>query len=260
MQAKELDTVVAVRALTVEQTQQKTPVRLHGVVTFYDEALFSRFVQDETAGIYLQFPTNFIPPTLVPGQVVEVTGVGAPGEYAPVVMVEKIEVTGKQALPLAKPVTYEQLASGVEDSQFVEVIGIVRSVRPMEKTPYYQIEITMGGGRLLVRAKTLPVAQPEELLDSTIRVRGVCSTQFNHQRQLFAIRLMVPRADDLKIEIPAAKNPFAATAQPIGSLLQFTPQESYGHRVKLVGTVIYFEPGETLFLQDGNHGVVIGPL
>jgi hypothetical protein len=140
-QEQALDTVIAVRKLTGVQTQQKTPVRLHGVVTFYDETLFSRFLQDETAGIYLQFPTNIIPPALMPGQVVEVTGVGAPGEYAPMVMVEKIEVTGKQALPLAKPVTYEQLASGVEDSQFVEVIGIVRSVRRKNALPNFLAQV-----------------------------------------------------------------------------------------------------------------------
>ena len=54
---------------------------------------------------------------------------------------------------------------------------------------------------------------------------------------------MVPRPDDLKIEIPPREDPFAIDARPIGSLLQFAPQATYGHRVKVVGTVIYFEPG-----------------
>lgn len=232
-------------------------MRLRGVVTFYDESLFSRFIQDETAGIYLQFPANIGPPQLVPGQVVEVTGTGSPGEYAPVVVVDKLTVVGEMPLPEAKPVTYEQLASGTEDSQFVEISGIVRSVRPIENSEYHQVEITTGGGRLLIFAKDLPVQNPEELLDSTVRVRGVCSTQFNHQRQLFAIRLMVPRPDDLKIEIPATKDPFAVATRPIGSLLQFAPQSTYGHRVKVAGTVIYFEPGSELFLQDGGHGVEV---
>jgi signal transduction histidine kinase len=189
--------------------------------------------------------------------VVEVTGTGSPGEYAPVVVVDKLSVVGEMPLPKAKPVTYEQLASGIEDSQFVEISGIVRSVRPLENSLYHQIEITTGGGRLLIFAKTLPVQRAEELLDSTVRVRGVCSTQFNHQRQLFAIRLMVPRPDDLTIEIPATKDPFAIAARPIDSLLQFAPQATYGHRVKVSGTVIYFEPGSAMFLQDGGHGVEI---
>src|SRR3954447_21385426 len=178
--AEELHTVAAIRGLTVEQTRQKIPIPLHGVVTFFDENLYSRFTQDETVGIYLQFPLNVAPPMLVPGEYVEVTGIASPGEYAPVVLVDTVRVTGKSPLPVAKPVTYEQLASGKEDSQFVETAGIVRSVRKLEASPYHQIEIIAGGGRLLIFAKELPVEHPEELLDSTVRVRGVCSTQFNH--------------------------------------------------------------------------------
>ena len=47
-----------VRRLTPEQAEQHLEVRLKAVVTFYDEALYSRFVQDETAGIYLNELTN----------------------------------------------------------------------------------------------------------------------------------------------------------------------------------------------------------
>lgn len=255
--AEELRTVAAVRSLTEEQAGQKIPVNLRGVVTFFDENLFSRFIQDETAGIYLQFPTNVGPPLLVPGMLVEVNGYGSPGEYAPVVMVDQIRETGTLPLPLAKPVTYEELASGTEDSQFVSISGIVHAVQKIEKSEYYRIEIATGGGRLLVYSKQLPVAKAEELLDSTVRVRGVCSAKFNHQRQLFAIRLMVPRTDDLKIQTPAMRDPFATPARSVSSLLQFTPQETFGHRVKVAGTVIYFEPGSAVFLQDGDHGVEV---
>jgi signal transduction histidine kinase len=253
----ELRTVAAIRRLTVEQTQQKIPVHLRGVVTFSNERLYSRFVQDDTAGIYLQFPANIGPPPLVPGQLVEVTGTCSPGEYAPVVVVNRVQAVGQAPLPASKVVTYEQLASGVEDSQFIEITGIVRSARLLEDSQYNLIEIATGGGRLPVYAKELPVKRIEELLDCAVRVRGVCSTKFNHKRQLFAIRLMVPRPEDLEIKVPAPKDPFAIAARPIGSLLQFAPQETYGHRVKVVGTVIYYAPGEAIFLQDGEQGVEV---
>lgn len=255
--AEELRTAAAVRALTMTESREAMPVRLHGVVTFFDDNLYSHFIQDETAGIYFRFPLNVAPPALTPGQVVEIQGVSSPGEYAPVVMVDHIEVVGQAPLPPAKPVTYENLATGAEDSQFVEVKGVVRSVEPFEKTAYHRIQIATGGGRLQIFARDLPVKHPAELLDSTVRVRGVCSTQFNHQRQLFAIRLMVPRPDDLQIEIPAAKDPFDVVARPISSLLQFTPQQTYGHRVKVQGTVIYFEPGDSLFIHNGHQGVEV---
>src|SRR5690242_3416717 len=67
--ADELRTAAAVRGLTVEQAQQRAPVRLRGVVTFFDETLYSRFIQDDTAGIYLRESTNT--PPLSPGQLVE---------------------------------------------------------------------------------------------------------------------------------------------------------------------------------------------
>ncbi len=255
--AQELRTVEAIRELTVAQTKQKIPVHLRGVVTFYDERLYSRFIQDSTAGIYLQFPANVGPPALVPGQLVEVTGTCSPGEYAPVVVVDHVEPAGNAPLPPPKLVTYEQLASGVEDSQFIEITGIVRSAQAIEDSQYHLLEIATGGGRLLVYARDLPVKKADELLDSTVRVRGVCSTKFNHQRQLFSIRVMVPKPEDLEISSPAPTDPYAIAARPIGSLLQFAPQETYGHRVKVAGTVIYCAPDGTIFLQDGDQGVEV---
>ena len=125
---QDLRTVAAVRELNVEQTQRKIPVHLHGVITFFDERLFSRFLQDETAGIYLQFPGNMPVPALQAGQLVEVTGASSPGEYAPVVMVDSVRALGTAPLPAPSAVTYEQLASGVyADSQLIEITGIVRS-------------------------------------------------------------------------------------------------------------------------------------
>ncbi|HEV2694009.1 MAG TPA: ATP-binding protein, partial [Verrucomicrobiae bacterium] len=160
-------------------------------------------------------------------------------------------------LPVPIPVTYEQLASGKEDSQLVEISGVVRSIQLHEPSQHYLIEIATGGGRLSVYVKQLPGKSAEELLDSTVRVRGVCSTEFNHQRQLFAIRLMVPRPEDLVVELPAPQDPFAVASRPIGSLLQFAPQEAYGHRVKVAGTVIYFDPGREMYLQEGEQGVQV---
>ena len=232
-------------------------MHLRGVITFFDDYFYSRFLQDETAGIYFNLPATTVPPPLAAGQLVEITGTANPGEYAPVVAADTIKVVGEKPLPAAKPVTYDQLANGGEDSQFVEIAGVVRSVRPIENSEYEQIEITTGGGRLLIFIKQADVPHVEELLDSTLRVRGVCSTQFNHQRQLFAIRLMVPRPEDLVIETPAARDPFGVEARPLDSLLQFSPEQTYGHRVKVVGTVIHFEPGVVIFIQNGDHGLEV---
>jgi PAS domain S-box-containing protein len=262
---EELRTAQQIRRLTAEQATHHYPVHIQGVLTFFDQSQFLRFIQDNTAGIYfyLDDPSNNL--ALASGQLVEIEGETNPGEYAPVVTPQRIKILGEGTFPAPKPVSFEQLASGQEDSQFVEIHGVVRSVRPDESTKYYSIEIATGGGRLTALATKVPLARGEELVDSTVRIRGVGVTRFNQQRQLFDIRLLVPRPEDLVIETPAPGDPFAIAAQPLEKLLQFTPQGAYGHRVKVAGTVIYRQDDDVLYIQDEKEGLYVttsqlGPL
>jgi PAS domain S-box-containing protein len=251
---KELRTAEEIRRLTEQQAEARIPVRLRGVVTFFDENLFSRFVQDETAGIYLGTNT----PPLKPGQLVEVEGTTAAGEYAPILETERVKVVGEAPLPAAKPATFEDLASGSDDSQYVEIAGIVRAVRLDKASLYYAITLASGGGRLTVYVRQLPgpdTGDVSRLVDSIVRVRGVCSTQFNRQRQLFAIRLMVPRPEDLVIEKLSMAYPFDIPRHSIASLLQFTPRGTYGRRVKVAGQVVYQRPGKLLYIQNDQYGL-----
>jgi PAS domain S-box-containing protein len=252
----ELQTAQQARQLTPEQAARHYPVRLRGVLTFFDESQFYRFFQDDTAGIYL-FPsdalTNAAPTT---GALVEIEGQTSPGEYAPTITPQRVKLLGAGTFPPAKPVSYEALASGEEDSQFVEIHGIVRAVSLDAQTKYYSVEIATGGGRLTALATQLPVRREEDLEDSTVKIRGVCVSRFNLQRQLFDLRLLVPRPADLVIETPAPRHPFDAPTRPIEKLLQFTPSGPYGHRVKVSGTVIY-RRDEALYIEDKTEGLYV---
>lgn len=252
---KVLQTASEIRSLTPEQAAKGLPVRLRGVATFWDQGLYSRFVQDATAGIYIQEMTNM--PSVVRGQMVEVEGITSPGGYAPVIVPTRIIVTGDGQLPAAKAVTAVELVGGTEDSQFIEITGIVRSVRYEEESECHLIDIVVGGERFTAYAKELPVGQPGTLVDSIVKVRGVCSTQFNRLRQSLGFRLLVPRPGDLIVEKTAPANPFETPSQPISSLLRFTPTASYGHRVKIVGTVTCQEVGQAVFVQDETEGLLV---
>ncbi|MDB6023448.1 MAG: sensor signal transduction histidine kinase [Pedosphaera sp.] len=251
---EELHTAEQVRRLTAEQAAQHYPVRLRGVVMAYDQSLYYRFIQDETAGIYLGDPGNMEP--LIPGQLVEIEGTTNPGEYAPIIMPQKVKVLGPGTWPQAKPKSFEQLASGEEDSQFVEIHGIVRATS-VDATQHLMIDIATGGGRLTAYSQNLPDETLKDLVDSSIRVRGVCVTLFNQQRQLFQLRLMVPRAEDLVVEKSAPKDPFLGRTQSIATLLQFTPEVAYGHRVKVAGTVVYRQALNALYIEDEKQGLYI---
>jgi hypothetical protein len=254
---RELRTAEEVRQLSEEEAERHYPVRLKGVLTFFDQRAPGkefRFLQDETAGIYFYPPADVAEVTA--GQRAEIEGHTGRGEFAPVVFVDRMRVLGPGNYPSAKPVSFEQLSSGHEDSQFVEVRGVVRSVRLEEQRLYFVIEVATGEGRVIVYASELPVTRSEDLIDATLRVRGVCFTQFNRQRQLFNFGLLVPRLEDLVVEKAATADPFATPAQPIKSLLQYGAQGSYGHRLKVVGTVT-LRYGDRLYIQDEQEGLCV---
>ena len=250
---KVLQTANEIRVLTPEQAAQGLPVLLRGVATFWDPGLYSRFVQDATAGIYIQEMTNM--PSVVSGQMVEVEGVTGAGEYVSVIVPKSVKVVGEGKMPAKAPVSLEQLVSGQEDSQWVEFSGVVRAVRFEKESGYFQIDFVKGGERFTAYSKKLPTAEAQELVDSTVKVRGVCSTMFNHQRQIFGIRLLVPNVEGLVIEKPARPRPFEMAAYKINSLLQYTPGGTFDDRVKVKGTVVYRQPGSALFIQDESSGL-----
>ncbi len=253
---RELCTAQEVRQLSAQEAERHYPVRLQGVLTFFDQRTPGkefRFLQDETAGIYFYPPADI---TAAPGQRAEIEGHTGQGEFAPVVLVDRLRLLGPGNFPPAKPVSFEQLSSGHEDSQFVEVRGVVRAVRLEEQRLYFVIEVATGEGRVTVYASELPVTRSEDLIDATVRVQGVCFTQFNRQHQLFNFGLLVPRLEALIVEKAAPADPFAIPPQPIKSLLQYGAQGSFGHRLKVVGTVT-LRYGDRLFIQDQQEGLCI---
>jgi PAS domain S-box-containing protein len=249
--------VAEIRRLTPEASAKQLPVRLTGVITyFFDER--ACFVQDQTAGIFVG--NGSAGPHLSPGDFVTVEGTTDSGEYAPIVQPSKLEVLGHTNMPPARKVTYEDLVTGREDSQWVEIAGLVREVYAEWSEPGrgVNLEIAVGSDRFTAFVPGLTESDLADLVDSEVRVRGVCSTRFNRQRQLFNIRFLLPSVEDIVVEKPAAADVLAQPAQMIGNLMRFTVQPSvHGRRVKVVGTVIMYQPGSALFLQDKENGLYV---
>ncbi|MEI8079540.1 MAG: PAS domain S-box protein, partial [bacterium] len=159
-------------------------------------------------------------------------------------------------LPAPRRVSFEDLMTGREDSQWVEVEGLVRSAQ-RDAANQQILEIATGGGTLIAFVTGSTESNLAQWVDSQVRVRGVCGTWFNKRRQLFGVRLMVASPEDIVVAEPAATNALAQPAQPIGSLLRFAPHASSGHRVKVTATVVMQHPGRALFVQDDQQGLYV---
>src|SRR5208282_1257584 len=64
-------------------------------------------------------------------------------------------------------------------------------------------------------------------------------------------------AEDLVINNSPSATSNDIPARAISSLLQFSPQGTYGHRVKVTGTVIYRQNEDTLYIEDGVSGLFV---
>jgi len=256
----EWHTAEEIRQMSPEEAEHHYPVLLRGVITFFDQKISTkayRFIEDDTAGIYFYMDPKIADQSFQPGQFVEIAGETGQGEFAPVIVAHHIRViVGERKFPAAKAVSFEALASGQEDSQFVEIHGIIHSVRLDAQTSYYILDMATGGGRVTVYTSHLPASPSADLVDSEVRVRGICITHFNLQRQLFDIGLMVPELKDITVEQTASSDPFSVAAQPIKNILQFKWGNTYGHRVKVVGTVTLCY-GDKMYIQDETEGMCV---
>jgi signal transduction histidine kinase/CheY-like chemotaxis protein len=222
------------------------------------------FLQDSTAGIFIWASATLV--NVRAGDLVEVDGRTAAGDFAPVVHLLQIRVLGQTRLPGAQRYHSDDLLTGKQDSQWVEVGGVVRSVGiesrlppdMREVPPSLVLGIAAGSHKFKARiAKFQPGINYNYLIDAAVAVRGACATLFNDRRQLIGIQVFVPSIDQVHIEEAAPADPYALPASPTDSLMRFTPERTTGHRLRVQGVVTLNKPGRLLFLQDSSGGVMV---
>ncbi|MBI4664252.1 MAG: PAS domain S-box protein [Verrucomicrobia bacterium] len=245
-QLPRLTTAKQVLDLPAAEARRGYPVRLRATVTYVNEGWNTLFIQDATAGVFVSPPYEA---ALRVGHRVEVEGITAPGEFAPSVIQPRLRILGEDPLPPPRRVSFDEIAFGREDSQWVEIEGLVRSA----DLEYDQLslEIALGGGRLRAWVKESGGVDPASLVEAQVRMRGVCGTVFNPKRQLLGPQLFVSRLSDITVAVPQPSDPYAAPVRTIESLLQYSQRET-GQRVKVAGVVTHFLAGESIFIRDAT--------
>lgn len=247
-------TADAIRHLAAEEAAKAHPVRLRAVVTYYNPGRELLFAQDETAGIFVQLDQPV--PGLATGHLVEVEGVTGPGDFVPVVAEARIRIVEQASLPRPHALSIEVALTGVYDSQWVEMAGVVQSI--INKGPAgFALQVASGPHRFRVDfAHIDSTLRPLHLVDAAVRIRGVCATVFNPQRQLVGIRLFVPHSDFITVQAGGGADPFDAPPVPIGSLARFSSERSGGRR-RVQGVITLHQWEKGFFLQDSTGGIYV---
>ncbi len=244
-----------IHSMPREEAALARPVKVRGVVTFaYPESVGEFVLGDESGGLYVATGgpdwTGSLPKI---GSLVEVTGVTAAGGYAPVVSARSVEILGEAPLPVARPVTANQLLTGRFDSRRVEIRGVVRQVIHRDRIESFAMELAGEMGVVTVFALESGGVTPADLVDAEVTARGVCFPFFNERAQVSGVRLEMTNAREIEIMRPPPEDPFATPLVRMDRLQPFSPDGINFHRQRIRGTVTFVDPGNYLYLQDGNH-------
>jgi diguanylate cyclase (GGDEF)-like protein len=243
--------------ISLEEAARGYPVRIRGVVTFYDAAVDPRhaalFVHDSTGSIFIGLPSHPVL-ALNPGTRVEVNGISGTGDYAPVILHGRVRAIGESHLPKDAPrPTMAELLAGSQDGQWVEIEGIVRSVRLLPLNVI--LEIATVGGSITATAPREAVMTYDSLIDTKVRIRGNAVPVFNGNRQMVGAHILFPSIHEAKVVQSAPSDPYTLPAIGVDRLLWFSPGVVLRHRVHIRGAVTLHWPGRVLCIQETSHGL-----
>ena len=257
-----------VHNLTYSEALRNYPVHLQKVqVLYYNPALGNLFVLGSGHGVYVDMRGEPVA-SLEPGTILDVDGVTGPGGYAPVVEHPSIHELGWAALPHAPRYSLDHLLTGMEDCQWVEVEGIVRSVEDSKRITAYANQAASGGTTVLVTLATgtgrldVIVRQADgrdyhNLVDAKVIVRGVSGPRFNDRRQLTGIHLFTQSLSQFQVLQHGAADPFALPIRNAATVMRYTPDVAPGHRIRVRGVVTANRDGRLISIADSSHGLFI---
>ena len=248
-----------VHSLSNEEAKRAFPVHLRAVVTYFDpiygDESASMFVHDASGGLYVNLPKSF-KNVLTPGTLVDVQGVSHPGGFAPIVDQVQVKVLGRAPLP-SNPhrVSNDRLHSGLEDCQWVEVEGLVRSA--VEHKHNVRLMLQMETGIIRVVMVREAGSTYSNLVDAKVRLRATAAPLFNKYSQMISVRLLAPGLSAVKILEPAEGDPFQQPVIPIDDLLRWKQVNNRYHREHLHGTVTleWPWPGSLVCIRDAERGI-----
>ncbi|MEJ0091165.1 MAG: hypothetical protein WDM80_15655 [Limisphaerales bacterium] len=252
----ELRQIAQIRNLTAGEAARGYPVKIRGVLTYANPHDSGVFIQDSSGGIFVDANRKKFDSFPEALQLVEITGFTGPGDYAPVIEAEHLRVFGEAALPNPKSGNMQILMTGVEDSQWIALNGVVRSQTVVEDTTTLSLAIGDSVVAVMVANATNQPA-PRNFVDAWVEVRGVCMTVFDKHRRLQGISLGVPNWNEVHIWNVGAEDPFTLAVRPLNQLLEFHAGGEGLHRAHVRGTVLLCRADGSFYLQDATGGILI---
>ena len=236
-----------VQSLPIEEARRALPVRLRGVVTDAKNTVYDRWMslQDGTRGIFVSLTvvSNTLPKA---GEFWEVEGHSAAGDFAPVVIADRMTFLGEARLPEPARPTWTELLNGSMDVQWAELQGLVTDVESNKVT------LLLPEGRLDVQMSGHDESELTPFIKTVARIRGVLYAMWNGQTREVRVGSVMMRNAAISVEKPAPADPFDAVLKTPRELLLFDTQATAFRRVKVRGQIVHADADQIFLMQEGT--------
>ncbi len=250
-----LRTLHAVHSLTKADARAGLPVAFEATVTYYNRSDVDLFVQDGAEAMYVEAKPN---KDLFLGDRVLVRG-KTRDSFTPDVLSDSVTVLHHGTPPNPIEANFEQLIRAQRDCMRVKVRARVRSADAvnMGQTHGIYLKLLMDGGYIDAMVAGTDASRLNELLDADAEVTGVVSGKFDSKMQLIGILLEVASLSDVKILAQAEASPDSLPITPMNEVLSSSYVQDRTRRVRVQGTITYYQPGSAAVLQNGAKSLWI---
>jgi diguanylate cyclase (GGDEF)-like protein len=250
-----LTSLRAVHAITNTEAARHLPVQFEATVNYYRDYERTLFVQDGDAGMYIQSPTQY---KLVPGDRILIRGTTEPS-FRPIVKDAVIKLLYHGPVPKPIPATFDQLIRAQFDCMLVTVHAKVRAadLTYSSDVPSTTLQMVTGGGTLEGGVDSADTTRLDGLLDSEVEFTGAASGRFDGKMQQTGIEIHITSFDNFKILKRAAASPQSLPITPMDRILDGYHVQVLSQRIRVHGTITYYQPGSAVVLEDGPKSLWI---
>ncbi len=250
-----LTSLHAIHILTHAEAARKLPVDFEATVTYRRIGESTLYVEDGEEGIYVWASDIFEP---IPGDRVRITG-HAEDSFRPIAIADNVTVLSHGALPKAVPATFDEMIRNEHDCQRVVVKAKVRSADIVVSADRNTTHLTLlvDGGLIDSYVNSADPVLVAGLLDADVEVSGVSGAHFDGKMQEVGVGLSVNSFDDLKILKRAETSAWSLPVTPMDEIITGYHIGFDSRRVRVEGTVTYYQPGSAVVLQNGSKSLWI---
>ena len=258
-----LTTLQAIRSLPKADAAKGLPVAFEATVTYYIRTDIDLFVQESGEAIYVETRPNL---DLVPGDRVLVRGKTL-DSYRTDIVSDNVTKLHPGTLPTPVAADFSKLVRGEMDCMRVTVRATVRSVDSVSygNQPGIDLKLLMDGGYIDATALGTASNNYKDLLDAEVEATGVVAGIFDSKSQLTGIMLEIPGLENIRVLKRAQTSPGALPLTPMDDVLSAYYVRDETRRVRVEGTITYYQPGSVVVLQNGDKSIWVvtkfeGPL